>query len=100
MCATSVLTLKTCIDTFLSIQFSSNQARSSHHIVVQECLLQKARYRLYFKYYLGDFLFILVRFLITCPSLLLFAQIVPQDEIPPETVKEESKTTTKSKGKL
>ena len=38
-------------------------------------------------------------FFITCFSLLLFAQIVLQDEISPEMVEEESKTT-KSKGKL
>ena len=31
---------------------------------------------------------------------MLFVQIVLQEEIPPETVEEESKTTTKSKGKL
>ena len=43
--------------------------------------------------------FYLSLFFITCSSLLLFAQIVPQDEISPETVEEESKAT-KSKGRL
>ena len=38
--ATSVLTSKVRASIFfLSIQFSNNQARCSHHIVVQECLL-------------------------------------------------------------
>ena len=45
------------------------------------------------------FFFFIIIFFITCFSLLLFAQIVPQDEISPETVEEESKTT-KSKGNL
>ena len=45
------------------------------------------------------FLFVVFFFFITCFSLLLFEQIVLQDEISPETVEEESKTT-KSKGKL
>ena len=50
-------------------------------------------------FYFNCFFLFLFFFFITCSSILLFAQVVLQDEISPETVEEESKTT-KSIGKL